>query len=78
MTDGDGEGIGMAESGTVNRLTGELEQGIALEKCRRCGCMKGALEEIRDSLEMERGTSAVELKARVEEWLGKTGGILYT
>lgn len=68
----------MIEIDKLKRLTAEFEKGIALEKCRKCGCMKGALEEIRDNLEAERDPDAIELKAYVKEWLGRTEESLYT
>jgi hypothetical protein len=68
----------MVERDKLGKLTGEFETGIALEKCRECGCMRGALEEILDSLEAETAGDAVELKAKVKSWLGKADESLYT
>ncbi len=68
----------MAESDKLEQLVSEFETGIAQEKCRKCGCMKGALEEILDSLEADPAGDALELKTKVKAWLGKAEESLYT
>jgi hypothetical protein len=40
----------MPEKQNPEKVLSEFEKGIALSKCRKCGCMKGALVEMRDSL----------------------------
>ncbi|MEM2236859.1 MAG: hypothetical protein QXR26_01495 [Candidatus Caldarchaeum sp.] len=40
----------MAEEDAINKIQSELHKGMGLPKCRRCGCMKEALEELRYSL----------------------------
>lgn len=72
------KGIRMTPTGDLKKLMEELEKGIALAKCRQCGCMKGALEEIRSRLEADAGPEAEALKRKAEEWLGKTEESLYT
>jgi hypothetical protein len=68
----------MAGAEELEKLTSEFETGIAQEKCKKCGCMKGALEEIHDSLAAGGDQDARELMEKVETWLGKTEGSLYT
>jgi hypothetical protein len=68
----------MSADKRLNKLTSEFDKGIALAKCRKCGCMKGALEEIRDSLAGGGAQDAHELREKVETWLGKTQESLYT
>jgi hypothetical protein len=60
------------------KLMSEFEKGIALSKGRKCGCMKGALEEIRDSLAAGGNQDAHDLREKVDSWLGKTQESLYT
>ena len=60
------------------KLTAEFEKGIALSKCRKCGCMKGALEEIRDNLSASKDQGARDLQKKVKAWLGKAEESLYT
>ncbi len=62
----------------LETLTSEFEKGIALSKCRKCGCMKGALEEIRDNLAATKDQDARDLREKVEAWLGKTEESMYT
>jgi len=61
-----------------DKLMSEFEKGIALSKCRKCGCMKGALEEIRDSLAAGGDQDDRDLREKVDTWLGKTQESLYT
>jgi hypothetical protein len=68
----------MAEAEELEKLTREFETGIAQEKCRKCGCMKGALEEILDGLEADTAGDALELKTKVKAWLGKAEESRYT
>lgn len=68
----------MAEAEELEKLTSEFETGIAQEKCRKCGCMRGALEEILDSLEADKAGDALELKTKVKAWLETTEESLYT
>ena len=68
----------MPEKQNPEKVLSELEKGIALSKCRTCGCMKGALEEMRDSLEAGGDQDARDLRGKVDVWLGKTQESLYT
>ncbi len=68
----------MEDREKLDKLAGEFEAGMAQEKCRKCGCMKGALEEILDSLEADTAGDASELKEKVKTWLGKAEESLYT
>ncbi len=68
----------MAETDKLEKLASEFEAGMAREKCRKCGCMKGALEEILDSLEAGKDRTPAELKTMVQAWLGKAEESLYT
>jgi hypothetical protein len=68
----------MPEKQNPKKVLSELEKGIALSKCRKCGCMKGALEEMRDSLAAGGDRDARDLRKKVDIWLGKTQESLYT
>ena len=68
----------MPEKQNPEKVLSELEKAIALSKCRKCGCMKGALEEIRDSLTAGGDQDARNLRGKVDIWLGKTEESLYT
>jgi len=62
----------------TEKLTSELEKGITLSKCRKCGCMKGALEEIREILSHDPGEDAAILREKVKTWLARSEDSLYT
>jgi hypothetical protein len=66
----------------VNRdmktLLSELRKGMALSKCRKCGCMKGALEELRENLADYPAGDSAALRRKVHTWLDRTGDSLYT
>jgi hypothetical protein len=68
----------MSADERLNKLTSEFEKGVALSKCRKCGCMKGALEEMRDSLAVGGDQYGRDLREKVDIWLGKTQESLYT
>ena len=68
----------MPQKQNPGNVQSELEKGIAFSKCRKCGCMKGALEEIRNSLVAGEDQDARDLREKVETWLGKTEESLYT
>jgi hypothetical protein len=68
----------MPQKQNPENVQSELEKGIALSKCRQCGCMKGALEEMRDSLAAGGDQNARDLRKKVDVWLGKTQESLYT
>jgi len=68
----------MPEKQNPENVLSELEKGIALSKCRTCGCMKGALEEMRDSLAAGGDQDVRDLREKVDTWLGKTQESLYT
>jgi hypothetical protein len=63
---------------SIKKCTSEFEKGISLSKCRKCGCMKGALDEMRNILTSVNEREASELLKKVESWLGKTDPSLYT
>lgn len=67
----------MIEIDKLKRLTDEFEKGISLEKCKKCGCMKGALEEIQEILSQDPEKDAEVLREKVKIWLERTEESLY-
>jgi hypothetical protein len=63
---------------SIKKCASEFEKGISLSKCRKCGCMKGALEEMRNTLTSVNDQAASELLKKVESWLGRTEFSHYT
>ena len=68
----------MPDDKKLQALISEFEEGIALSKCKKCGCMKGALEEIQKILTNYPGENTALLREKVKIWLGQTGDSLYT
>lgn len=68
----------MAVIRDLKTLLSELRKGMALSKCRKCGCMKGALEELRESLADYPAGASAALRKKVQTWLDRTGESLYT
>ena len=62
----------------MKKLESEFEKGISLSKCQKCGCMIGALEEMKATLSSTRNKKSAELMKKVESWLGKMVSSLYT
>lgn len=62
----------------VKKWESEFEKGTSLSKCQKCGCMIGALEEMKDSLSSVKNKEANELLKKVDSWLGKMESSLYT
>jgi len=75
---GDAKNSNMTAGRRLKKLTSELEKGISLSKCRKCGCMKGALEEIREILSYDPGEDAAILREKVQTWLARSEDSLYT
>jgi len=75
---GDAKNSNMTAGRRLKKLTSELEKGISLSKCRKCGCMKGALEEIREILSYDPGEDAATLREKVQTWLARSEDSLYT
>lgn len=67
----------MVDTDKLTKLIFELETGMSLKKCRQCGCMKGALEEIRTALE-NADENATEFKKNVNGWIKKKEESAYT
>jgi tetrahydromethanopterin S-methyltransferase subunit A len=67
----------MEKNENLNKIFSELRAGMKLAKCRGCGCMREALENLLVSLpSIKSGESSV-LIQEVETWLKKTEPIKY-
>lgn len=62
---------------TFSKVYSELRDGMKLSRCRKCGCMKGTLENLRASLPLLRVRDAGELLRHVNEWLGQLEPLEY-
>lgn len=77
----------MVEKRLIDRIKSELQEGIRLAKCRKCGCMRETLESLKDSLfpkEIASPTSpdlsvegVSDLIKNIEQWLNEMEPIEY-
>ena len=68
---------GMAEKNLMDKIRSELQEGIGLQKCRRCGCMKEILENLRSSLPSIQSECSSDMLKNFEHWLKQMELIKY-
>jgi len=68
----------MAVNRDLKTLLSEIRKGMALSKCRKCGCMKGALEELQENVADYPAGDSAALRRKVQTWLDQTEDSLYT
>ncbi len=68
----------MTDRNPPTTVEAEIEEGMALKKCRHCRCMRGALEDMRSSLSSLKDEPASRLLAKVESLLNKTEETTYS
>ncbi len=66
----------MREKDAIENIRSELSKGMALPKCKKCGCMKEALEALASSLSSI--PSGASLRRAVEVWLEQMQPTKYT
>ncbi len=67
----------MSISSTFEQVQSELQRGMRLSKCRKCGCMRGTLENLRASLPALRNKEAKKLLQDVNTWFGQLEPLKY-
>ena len=53
---------------TFKKVHAEIQRGMRLSKCVKCGCMKGTLENLKASLPLLKIKDATELLRNVDRW----------
>jgi len=53
---------------TFKKVHSEILRGMKLSRCRKCGCMRGTLENLKASLPLLKIKDAVELLQSVNKW----------
>jgi len=66
----------MAETKKINKIRSELAEGIGLSKCRKCGCMRDALENLRGSFSVKIG-DFFGLLAEIDCWSNQMEPVRY-
>ena len=67
----------MAGTDALENIRSQLQEGMKLRKCRKCGCMKEALESLRASLPELEAKGALNLLSDVKGWLKRMEPIRY-
>ncbi len=62
---------------TFKKVYSELHKGMRLTKCRKCGCMRGTLENLKTSLPLLKNKDAKVLLQNVNEWFDKLEPLEY-
>ena len=65
----------MKNNNTLNKIQSELQKGIGLKKCQKCGCMKDALEQFKSNPEFEQ---AANFSDKIPHWLHQMLPIEYS
>lgn len=67
----------IADKDSIKKIQSELLEGTGLAKCRKCGCMKEALENLRASLSSLQSEDSLDLPRTIELWLKQMEPIKY-
>lgn len=62
---------------TFQKVYSELQRGMRLSKCIKCGCMKGTLENLKASLPLLKTKDSKELLKSVNTWLSQLQPLEY-
>jgi tetrahydromethanopterin S-methyltransferase subunit A len=62
---------------TFKKAHSEIQRGMKLSRCRKCGCMKGTLENLKASLPLLKTKDAKELRKNVMEWQDQLEPLAY-
>src|SRR5271155_3393669 len=55
----------------------EIARGMELKKCRKCGCMKDALDQARGAFESSEETEIHSLMARISDYQSRMEPLAY-
>ena len=67
----------MVDKDSIEEIRSELQKGMSLAKCRKCGCMKDALENLSASLSSLQFEDSLDLLQNVELWQKQMEPIKY-
>lgn len=68
----------MTRKETLRKIQNELKSGMSLDKCRRCGCMKDALENCRRVLPLSNAGERPQWRRAVKAWLSQMKAVEYS
>lgn len=67
----------MSAKEALDRIRAELQEGVGLVKCQKCGCMEETLEHLCSALPSLQAEGAAELVQLVQEWQQQLRPIQY-
>lgn len=67
----------MIERNPIDTLQHELQEGLTLAKCRKCGCMKETLETLCSSLSALQTEGPSDVLDNIDHWLQQMEAIKY-
>ena len=67
----------MTKTKPIEKIQSELKGGMKHSKCRKCGCMKDALENLQISISALQSKSALILLDNIKQWLERMEPIRY-
>ena len=67
----------MSENKPIDKIQSELQEGMSLSKCRKCGCMKETMENLRTSTSSMQTNAFSGLLVKLNHWLSIGGAIAY-
>ncbi len=62
----------------LSKIESELENGMRLSKCRKCGCMNDTLKNVGISLKTSETKGSSDLVKKIEQWLDQMEAIKYS
>ncbi len=61
--------VNMTQKKSLTKIQSDLQDAMALAKCKKCGCMKQALEDLKQTLPSLHTKTSVNLLATVDDFL---------
>lgn len=68
----------MGQIDSIKGIKESLQNAVELPKCKKCGCMKGTLETMKQGLSKNKKDDILELLNEVEKSIDKMEPIKYT
>lgn len=67
----------MLENSQISNIHSELQEGMSLAKCRKCGCMKETLENLESTLSSSLTDTNSDFLGNTQNWLSQMQPIQY-
>jgi tetrahydromethanopterin S-methyltransferase subunit A len=67
----------MMDKNVIDNIQSELQKGMILARCRKCGCMKETLEALHSSLPLLQTEGSLDMLDNIESWLKQMEQIMH-